>query len=84
MVEIQSVVPRRHMLAARYTVNFHLRVELEIIEQFRRDQEVLAGTLAAGDINHTLMYHPFIARVHALVDFIYDTEGRSRKVLKRH
>jgi hypothetical protein len=72
------------MFSARDTVNRHFRVELEIVEQFRRDQKVLACALATGNIDHSLMHHALVARIHTLIDLIHDAERGAGKVLEGH
>ena len=41
------------------------------------DRELTFSTRGSptGDIHHPLMYQPFVARVHALIDLVDDAEG---------
>ena len=84
LLEVQLVVLVRHMLAARDTVDLHLRVKLQVIEQLRRDEEVLTCTLAACDIDHAFVYHAFVTGIHALIDLVHDAERRASEILESH
>lgn len=72
------------MLAARDAMDLHLGMELEVVEEFGRDEEVLAGVLLARNVDHAFVHHALVARVHALVDFVDDAERGPREVLERH
>ena len=72
------------MLPAGNTQHPHLRIVLEPREQLGRDEEVLARVLAAGDLDHALVDHALVARVHALVDLVDDAEGRLGHGLEGH
>lgn len=39
---------------------------------------------SAGNLHHALMHHALVARVHALVDLVDDTEGRLGHGLQGH
>ena len=62
------------MLATSNTQDAHLGVVPEASQQLGRDEEVLARVLAAGNLDHALVDHAFVPRVHALVDFVDDAE----------
>ena len=72
------------MLTTRDTMSLHLGMKLQITQKLRRNEEVLARVFLTGDIDHALVHHALVARVHALVDFVDDAEGRAREVLQRH
>lgn len=65
-------------------VDLHLGVKLEARQKLRGDEEVLARARLAGDVDHALVDHAFVAGVHALVDFVDDAEGGAREVLQGH
>ena len=73
-----------HVLTARDTMNLHLLMELQVIEQLRRDQEILACTLGTCNVHHALVNHALVAWVHTLIDLVHNTERRARKTLERH
>lgn len=81
-VEIDTLI--RHVFAARDAVHFHLGVEFQVVEQLGRHKEVLARALAARNVDHALVHHALVARVHALIDLVDDAEWRARKLLQRH
>lgn len=72
------------MFAGGYAEDAHALVVAETREQLGGDEEVLRGVLAAGDLDHTLVHHALVARVHALVDLVDDAERRLRHALQRH
>ena len=44
----------------------------------------MTGVFLAGDVDHALMYESLIARVHALVDLVYDSKRRFGARLQCH
>jgi len=69
------------------TVNYmhrHLLVKFEAGEEFGCHEKVLACPFLTCDIDHALVHHALIARIHALIDLVDDAEGRLREVLERH
>jgi hypothetical protein len=72
--DIQLLIILRHVFTACNTQYFHPLMVPQSGEQLRRDKEVLAGVFFASNFNHTFMYHPLITGIHALVDFVDDTE----------
>lgn len=72
------------MFTAINDVNGHLGVELQARQELRCDQEVLAGALLAGDVDHALVHHALVTRVHALVDFVDNAEGCLGEILECH
>ena len=65
----------RHVLATGNTQDLHPPIVPQASEQLRRDEEILRSVFLASNFHHTLMNHSFVARVHALIDLIDDTEG---------
>lgn len=39
---------------------------------------------AARDADHAFVYEPFVAGVHALIDFVHDAKGAARQRLEGH
>lgn len=72
------------MFAGGDAEDAHAGVVAEAGEEFGGDEEVLAGVLAAGDLDHALVHHALVARVHALVDLVHHPERRLRHRLQRH
>ena len=72
------------MLAAGDTQDLHALVVPQAGEQLGCDKEVLRRVLVARDLDHALMHHALVARVHALVDLVDDAEWRLRHGLERH
>ena len=62
----------------------HALVVIEAREELGGDEEVLAGMFAAGDLDHAVMDHALVARIHTLVDLIYDAERCLCHRLERH
>lgn len=62
------------MFATGDAQDAHLGVVPQASQQLGRDEEVLACVLAAGNLDHALVDHAFVARIHALVNFVDDTE----------
>lgn len=73
-----------HVLPAGDAKHPHLGIVPQTREQLGRDEEVLARVLAAGNLDHALVDHAFVAGVHALVDFVDDAEGRLGHGLEGH
>lgn len=63
------------MLSARNAEHPHLGIVAQACKQLGGDEEVLAGVLPAGNLNHALVDHAFVARVHTLVDLVDHAEG---------
>jgi hypothetical protein len=72
------------VLAAGDAENTHLGVVTEAGEEFGCDEEVLAGVLATGNLDHAFVNHALVARVHALVDLVDDAEGGLGHGLEGH
>lgn len=72
------------MLAGGDAEDAHAGVVAQAGEELGGDEEVLGGVLAAGDLDHALVDHALVARVHALVDLVDDAERRLRHRLQRH
>ena len=63
-----------HVLSARYAKDTHALVVFEAREQLGSDEEVLAGVLSTGDLDHALVHHPLVAWIHSLVDLVNHSE----------
>ena len=74
----------RHVFTTHNTKHLHTAIVFETGQQLGRDEEVLTGVLFAGDIDHALVHHALVARVHSLVDFVDEAEGRLCQRLKGH
>lgn len=72
------------MLARINNVDFHLGVELEASQKLWCDKEILTCAFLARNVDHAFMYHALIPRVHTLIDFVNDTEGRLGEILQGH
>lgn len=71
------------MCTARDAQHRHALVVPEPRQELGRDEEVLAVVLAAGNLDHAVVDHAFVAGVHALVDLIDYSEWRLRAALER-
>ena len=49
-----------------------------------KGKEVLRCVGLTGNIDELSVYHSFVARIHALIDLIHDSERRLCQGLKRH
>lgn len=65
-------------------MDLHIAMILETIQQLGRDEKVLRGMLCTSDIDHARVNETFVARVHALIDFVDDAEGCARQGLQGH
>lgn len=72
------------MLSASDTMDLHPLVVPKVGEKFRGDEEVLTSMFFASDLDHSLVHHTLVAGIHALVDFVDDTERCPREGLKGH
>lgn len=72
------------MLTTRDAQDAHLGIVPQAREELGRDEEVLAGVLAAGNLDHALVDHALVAGVHALVDLVDDAEGGLGHGLEGH
>jgi hypothetical protein len=72
------------MFARIDNMYLHLGMKLEASQEFGCDKEILTCTLLASNVDHALMHHAFIARVHTLVDLVDDTERRLGEILESH
>ena len=72
------------MLATCNTQNAHLWIVAQAGEEFGCDEEVLACVLTAGDLDHALVDHALVARIHTLIDLVYNAERRLRHRLESH
>lgn len=81
-IEIRALI--RHVLAARNAMDFHLGMELQVIEQLRGNEEILARSFRTGNVDHAFVHHALVARVHTLVDLVDNTEWRAGKTLESH
>lgn len=79
--QIQHAALLRHELATRNTQDLHMSIIPQSRQQLRRDEEILARMLLTRDLDHAFVDHALVARVHALVDFVDDAEGRPREGL---
>ena len=84
LAEVKLAALGGHVLARGNAEDAHALVVAEAREQLGGDEEVLRRVLAAGDLDHALVHHALVARVHALVDLVDDAEGRLRHRLQRH
>ncbi len=82
--EVEAAALAGDVLARGDAEDAHALVVAQAGEQLGRDEEVLARVLAAGDLDHALVHHALVARVHALVDLVDDAERRLRHRLQRH
>lgn len=82
--EVELATLGGHVLARGDAEDAHALVVAQAGEQLGRDEEVLRRVLAAGDLDHALVHHALVARVHALVDLVDDAERRLRHRLQRH
>ena len=78
-IKVNQIFLVGHELATRDAVNCHPRMVLKVVQEFRGDEEILARILLACYLHHTLMYHSFVSRIHALVYLIDDSERCSRQ-----
>lgn len=72
------------MLTTRDAQDAHLRIVTQAREELGGDEEVLAGVLATGDLDHALVHHALVAGVHTLVDLVDDAEWRLGHGLESH
>lgn len=82
--EIQLPMISRHVLPTGNAMNLHVLMIRQSRQQLRRDQEVLARVLGAGDLHHAGVDETLVARVHALVNLVDDAEGRTGERLQGH
>lgn len=75
--KVQCPVVTRHVLSAGNAQNLHTPVISEGCQEFGRDEEILAGVLIAGDLDHAFVDHPLVAGIHALVDLVNYSERSS-------
>lgn len=73
-----------HVLATRDAQDLHALVVPQAGEQLRRDEEVLRRVLVASDLDHALVHHALVARVHALIYLVDHAEGSLSHRLERH
>lgn len=69
------------MLSRIDDMDLHLGMELEASQELWCNKEILACAFLARNVYHALMYHAFVARVHTLIDFVDDAEGRLGEIL---
>jgi hypothetical protein len=81
---IHALIVLRHVLTTCNAQDFHSLVITKTCEQLWGDEEVLACVLLASNLNHAFVNHPLVARVHALIDLIDNTERSSSHRLQGH
>ena len=72
------------MLTTCNAEDLHSLVVSKTGQQLGRDEEVLACMLLASNLNHAFVNHSLVARVHALIDLVDDTERSSCHGLEGH
>lgn len=73
-----------HVRATGDAENAHARVVPQTSEQLGCNEEVLRRVLTARDLDHALVHHALVARVHTLVDLVNHAERRLRHGLESH
>jgi hypothetical protein len=81
---IHTLIVLRHVLTTCNAQDFHSLVIPKTCKQLWGDEEVLACVLLASNLNHAFVNHPLVARVHALIDLIDNTERSSSHRLQGH
>lgn len=84
LVEIHLVAVLRYIFTTGDAQDSHAFIIPQTGQELGRDQEVLTRVFAAGDLNHALVDHTLVARVHALVDLVHDAERGLCHRLQRH
>jgi hypothetical protein len=84
LIDIQLVAIFGHVYAAGNAQDSHVVVVRQAREKLWRDEKVLACMLFTCNLDHSLVHHAFVARVHTLVDLIDNTEGSLRHGLQGH